>query len=111
MLITSQFKVDLFQLKHTNDPASLLEAHKRQAAIELGIEMAKQFPFVKNEELSFKGELPAMSMNRLHEYNYLYESRFVLISKSDFDRIYALASNVYDPLLRSGILNLLTSSK
>lgn len=87
MLIKAQFKIDLIQLKHTPDKEGLLNLHKEQAARELGAEIVKHFPFVKNEEGSYKGDVPEISMNRDHEFTDLYESRFFVMTEDNYYKL------------------------
>ncbi len=108
MLLIEQFKVDLIQMKHTADPDKLLESHKKTAAIEMGNKLAESFPFKKNDELSFKGHVPEVSMNREHEFTDLYESRIYIMSEEDYKQLYSSirAAVAYNPNL-SHLLTLL----
>lgn len=91
MIITSEFKVDLFQLKHTSDPVGLLSATKAAYASELGRKLAEVFPYVKVD--GYTGELPTMSLNKEHEFMDRYRTRFVVLSEEDADRLRLAVKN------------------
>lgn len=84
MIIKSEFKADLFELKHCAAPEVLLNELKDRAAIDMGRELIKQFPYQKDEENSFKGQLPAMSLNRDHEFVDKYKSEFVVLTMEEY---------------------------
>src|SRR5687768_12901842 len=79
MIFISEFKVDLFQLKHTKDPEGLLNAIKQQHAAELGRKLIEQLPYMRVS--GYEGELPAMSLNKDHEFTDRYETRFVVLTE------------------------------
>lgn len=87
MLIKSEFKVDLFHMKHTKDPDGLLQAIKDANAAGLGRKIIEAFPYKKDEERSFSGELPEMSLNRDHEFVDVYESRFYVLTEEEWKEI------------------------
>jgi hypothetical protein len=94
MIIKSEFKADLFQLKHCAAPEVLINELKDRAAIELGREIAKVIPFEKIDELSHKGPIPAMSLNRDHQYVDHYRAEFYLLPIEDYALLRsALAGN------------------
>ena len=88
MLVTSQFKVDLFQMKHTKDPEGLLQAVKDKYAREFGKYLIEQFPFEKVR--GFEGELPEMSLNKEHEFTDTYERVLVVSTVQDARKILAM---------------------
>lgn len=95
MIIKSEFKIDLFQLKHSRDPEALLQATKEQYARELGLKLIELMPY-KCVSM-YEGELPAMSLNRDHEYVDLYRSEFVVLTMDLLDRVLnALKHYTYD---------------
>lgn len=93
MIIKSQFKVDLFQLKHSRDPVGLIRAVNEQAARDLGVKLAEMFPFIKYDELSFKGELPHLSLNPQHEFNDLYKQELVVLTMGQWELLRKLVKD------------------
>lgn len=87
MIIKSQFKVDLFQLKNSRDQAGLVQSLKEQAARDLGVKLVELFPFIRNDGESFKGELPHLTINPQHEFNDLYRTEFIAIPMDAWQRI------------------------
>lgn len=77
MLLQSEFKADLFQLKHSRDANALLDSLKVEAAQALGLELVKQFPFEKVQ--AFEGVLPEMSLNKEHEFTDTYSIELVVL--------------------------------
>lgn len=85
MLITSEFKIDLFQLKHTRDATALLDSLKVEAAQALGLEMVKKFPY---ERISaYEGELPEMSLNKDHEFVDRYAVELVVLTTTQWQEL------------------------
>lgn len=97
MVVICQFKADLFTLKHARDPEGYLQALKDQYAREFGMKIIEKFPFEKIEGSYFKGELPAMSLNRDHEYIDLYESRLIVLSEKELSEILSVFSEKLTP--------------
>lgn len=87
MIIKSEFKADLFQLKHTAAPEVLLNELKDRAAIELGRELIRRFPYLKDEENSYKGEVPAISLNKDHEFVDRYSTRFIVLNEEQWTKL------------------------
>ena len=75
MEIISTLKVDKIDLKNNNDSEKSLQRYKDEAAMKLGLEIIKKFPYVKNLEQSYDGDLPEMSLNRDHKYIDVYECK------------------------------------
>jgi hypothetical protein len=94
-LVTTEYKVDLFQLKHTNNPVALLEALSNSAARSLGEEIVKNFPFLRDPDRSYpEGKaLPNVSFNKDHEYVDVYRSRFFLLTEEDHARLLEIVRN------------------
>lgn len=94
MIVSSTFKADLFQLKHTKDPDALLAAIKESYAAALGRKIIESFPYVKVS--GYEGELPALSMNKDHEFVDVWESRIVMLTEEQ-------ATMLMNVLRRSGM--------
>jgi len=71
-IIQVSYKIDLIQLQNGIDVGHVLYAHRNDAVNRLGYLIAKEFPFKKDELLSFKGVLPAACLNRDHEFVDVY---------------------------------------
>jgi len=87
MIVKSQFKIDRFQLKYSALPGRLLDQTAAATARTMGEDLIKAFPYVKNEEASFHGELPEMSLNKDHQYFDLYESEFVVLTMEEYKNL------------------------
>lgn len=79
MLIKSEFKVDLFQLKHARTPDALLAAIVDESACKLGRFIIDKLPYLKNTEKSYNDDLPEMSLNKEHHYNDHYELELLVL--------------------------------
>lgn len=90
MIVKSEFKVDLFQMKHTSDPAGLLQAIKDANAAALGRRLIELVPYEKDEELSYEGELPEMSLNKDHEFVDHYRSEFMVLTLEEWNWLVGL---------------------
>jgi hypothetical protein len=88
MRIRSEFKVDLFQMKHARDPEGLLRTIKDVNAATLGRKLVEYFPYERTD--SYTGVLPEMSMNRDHEFNDTYGVELVVMRRGQFDLILSL---------------------
>lgn len=87
MLIKSEFKVDLFQMKHTKEPDLLLAAIVDANAAKLGRFLVEKLPYVKNLEKSYDSELPEMSLNKEHHYNDHYELELFVLTREQVNQI------------------------
>jgi hypothetical protein len=87
MLVKSEFTVDRFELREARDPEGLLAAHHAQAAVRLGKHLAERFPHLKDEERSFRGELPHMSANPQHEFKDVYSVSLRVLTEEQFNQI------------------------
>jgi hypothetical protein len=83
MLIKSEFKVDLFQLKHAREPEVLLQSIKDTNAAALGRKLIEMFPYEKTS--AYEGPLPEMSLNRDHEFTDTWGVELVVV-KADLVR-------------------------
>lgn len=93
MIIKHTFKVDQFTLRETKNREVLLQKIFTNQAMSLGITVAKNFPFKKNWEKSYQGELPSLSLNKDHEYFDLYETEMCVIPKETLDKVLNEALN------------------
>lgn len=87
MLVKYSFNIDQIVLKHTPDKEGLVAHHLKKHAAEFGIELTKQFPFVKNEELSFAGELPEISMNKDHQFVDRYDLELTVLTPHERNQL------------------------
>jgi len=85
MLLISEFKADLFQLKHSRDADALLDSLKIEAALVLGLELVKLFPYEKVQ--AFEGVLPEMSLNKDHEFTDTWKCEVVVITREQWGNI------------------------
>ena len=116
MIIKSEFKVDLFQMKHTSDSSALLAAITEANSAMFGRRITLQFPYIKDEEQSFSGELPEMSANKDHQYFDLYTRELIIFSKQEWTDIHNELESMkqsnagFTPIINK-ITNLLNSKK
>lgn len=87
MTFTTQFKVDLVDMKNAKFPEEVLDSIKDRRAEDLGVAIVKQFPFLKDEERSWNGELPESVLNREHQYVDVYEQRLVILTEAEATEI------------------------
>lgn len=90
MLLKSQFRVDIFQLNHTNDPDGLLKYMKRKGAQELGIKLCETIPFELNKEMSVRRELVGHDYFPLsseeHRPHEQYDCEIFAVSRKDWEK-------------------------
>lgn len=86
MIFKHEFKIDQFVIKHAKDPVRRLESFKAYEAQRFGMAVIEKFPFLRIEEKSFNGELPAMSLNNPHEYMDHYERELVIMDREQFTK-------------------------
>jgi hypothetical protein len=83
MLVKQEYKVDLISLKNARDQEGLLKAIHEKHAMEFGMFIADKFPVVKNEENSFKGDIPEMCLNREHQFTDHYERQLIILTEQE----------------------------
>lgn len=99
MILKSTFKIDQFQLRETKDKDGLIKAYTRQAAADFGLKIIELFPFVKNEELSNRYPLPALSMNKDHQFVDVYERELVVFDYNELMKM-AKTNPEFEPIIK-----------
>lgn len=99
MLVKHSFNIDQIVLKNTPDKEGLVASHLLMNARAFGVELTKSFPFTKNEELSFVGELPEVSMNKDHQFVDRYDLELTVLTPDERNQLLHLLAihNVAKP--------------
>lgn len=88
MLFQSHIAIDQFTLKHSKGKESeILHHHFKKSASELGQKIVSYYPFKKDDEGSYKGELPALALNRDHPFVDRYINELVVIDRATFAKV------------------------
>lgn len=87
MLVKAEFNIDLVQLKHTSDKDGMLRSYRHQSAKELGFKLAELFPFEKDEDASFKGEVPEVAFTKDHQFVDKYRLNLCVFKDKELDAV------------------------
>ena len=84
-LIKQQFKIDMFQLKHTKDGEELRQAYFDDYARRLGAKLIEVIPYEKTE--AFEGELPQAVLTKDHHFTETWGVEFVVLTREQWEQI------------------------